>query len=106
MGREKTKTSTWPWGYSAKRVGREAVGRRLAAVPLAGEKMTNFVNCDLIAARVERVQVARPRSGVPVAASDAEETRPALASDGAGRLLCVYEKHSQDGVVAIAMRLC
>ena len=35
--------------------------------------------------------------GVPVAASNAEERRPALASDGAGRLLLVYEKAQAAG---------
>jgi hypothetical protein len=103
VGREKTKTSTWPWGYSASAWD----GKQSVVVwqryHLAGEKMTNLVNCDLIAARVDGFKSLDP-DGVPVAASDAEETRPALASDGAGRLLCVYEKHAQDGVAAIAMR--
>jgi hypothetical protein len=67
------------------------------------EKSVMFVNCDVMASRVNGW---RPldRAGVPVAASGSEERAPALASDGAGRLLCVYEKLSADGSVAICGR--
>jgi len=57
----------------------------------------------LIASRVEGWKPI-DSEGVPVAASPAGETNPALASDGAGRLLCVYEKHLEDGRVQIAAR--
>jgi hypothetical protein len=66
--------------------------------------MTNFENCDLIAARVDGYKSLDP-AGVPVAASPAEEKRPALASDGAGRLLLVYEKQQGDGKVSVAGRM-
>jgi hypothetical protein len=63
---------------------------------LGGEKMTNFVNSDLIAARVEGFKSLDP-DGIPVATTGAEETRPAVASDGAGAVLVVYEKHAEKG---------
>lgn len=52
MGREKKAGATWPWGASASAWD----GARSVVVwqrhHLGGEKMTNFENCDLIAARV------------------------------------------------------
>ncbi|MBM4032897.1 MAG: hypothetical protein FJ291_14070 [Planctomycetes bacterium] len=96
MGREKKPGATWPWGQSASVWD----GAHSVVVwqrhHLGGEKMTNFENCDLIAARVDGHK-SLDEAGVPVAASDAEETRPALAAGGAGRLLCVYEKASAAG---------
>ena len=91
FGREKKPGAAWPWGQSAS----VWAGSHSLVVwqrhHLGGEKMTNFENCDLIAARVDGFK-SLDAAGVPIAASDAEETRPALASDGAGHLLCVYEK--------------
>ncbi len=43
------------------------------------------------------------KDGIPVAASPADERNPALAGDGAGKLLCVYEKFV-DGRTAIVAR--
>jgi hypothetical protein len=43
--------------------------------------------------------------GAPVAASELEERDPALASDAAGKLLRVYEKHDRNGSVSIVARL-
>lgn len=104
MGREKTKGSTWPWGASASAFD----GKRSVVVwqrhHLCGEKMTNFTNCDLIAARVDGYR-SLDVTGIPVAASEAEETCPALASDGAGGLLAVYEKGQGDGRTAIMARV-
>jgi hypothetical protein len=37
--------------------------------------------------------------------SELEEKNPAIASDGTGRLLCVYEKHDKDGRVGIVARV-
>jgi hypothetical protein len=103
-GREKKPGSTWPWGHSASAWG----GQHSLVVwqrhHLAGEKMTNFVNCDLIAARVDGFTSLDP-AGVPVAASEAEETRPALASDGAGHLLCVYERRTAGAGSRVAGRM-
>lgn len=96
MGGANSKTATWPWGVSAS----VWEGRHSVVVwqrhHLAGGKMTNFVNCDVMAARADNARSLDP-DGVAVAASDAEETRPSLASDGAGQLLVVYEKHREDG---------
>ena len=62
-----------------------------------------FTNCDLVAARADGFKPL-DRDGVPVAASEMEEKSPAPASDGAGKLLCVYEKHGKDGKVRIGAR--
>jgi hypothetical protein len=103
LGREKRPGATWPWGESAS----AWTGTHSLVVwqrqHLCGEKMTNFENCDLIAARLDGFR-SLDQPGLPMAVSDAEERRPALASDGAGHLLCVYEKH-QDGTSRIAARM-
>jgi len=104
LGKEKKAGATWPWGQSA-----GAWGGRYSLVVwqrhhLGGEKMTNFENCDLIAARVDGF-TSLDTAGVPVAASAADELRPALASDGRGRLLCVYEKREGDGAPRVAARM-
>jgi hypothetical protein len=102
LGREKRPGATWPWGESVS----AWTGRHWLVVwqrqHLCGEKLTNFENCDIMAARLDGFRSLDP-SGVPVAVSDAEEMRPALASDGAGHLLCVYERR-QDGASRIAAR--
>jgi len=103
FGREKGKGATWPWGPSAS----AWAGKHSLVVwqrhHLGGEKWTNFENCNLIAARVDGVTSLDP-AGVPVAASDANERRPALAADGTGGLLCVYERSSGEGVSRVAAR--
>jgi hypothetical protein len=92
---------TWPHGPCA--VAWD--GRRYVAVWQRHhvEQSVMFTNCDLLASRVDGW---RPldRPAVPLAAGDAEEKRPALASDGAGGLLCAYEKHAPDGSVRIAAK--
>ncbi|HUT35323.1 MAG TPA: hypothetical protein VNE39_17685 [Planctomycetota bacterium] len=104
FGREKKPGATWPWGQSASAWD----GKHSLVVwqrhHLGGEKVTNFENCDLIAARVDGFK-SLDEAGVPIAASAAEETRPALASDGAGRVLCVYEKRGPDAGSRIAGRM-
>ena len=104
LGKEKTTGATWPWGPSASAWG----GRHSLVVwqrhHLGGEKMTRFENCDVIAARVDGFASLDP-AGVPVAASAADELRPALASDGRGRLLCVYEKREEDAAPRVAARM-
>ena len=104
MGRAKAKGDTWPWGESASAFDGKPSVVVWQRQHLCGEKMTNFENCDLIAARVDGYKSLDP-AGVPVAASPAEEKRPALASDGAGRLLLVYEKQQGDGKVSVAGRM-
>jgi len=104
FAREKKPGATWPWGESAAAWdGRHA----LVVWPrqhLVGEKLTNFENCDLVAARVDEYR-SLDKTPWPVAASPADERRPALASDGAGHALCVYEKAGPDGVGRVAARL-
>ncbi|HPD15885.1 MAG TPA: hypothetical protein PLE19_13100 [Planctomycetota bacterium] len=103
FGREKGRGATWPWGHSAS----AWAGKHSLVVwqryHLGGEKWTNFENCDLVAARVDGVTSLDP-AGVPVAASDADERRPALAADGMGGLLCVYERGSGEGMSHVAAR--
>ena len=104
FGRAKKPGATWPWGQSASAWD----GTHSVVVwqrhHLCGEKLTNFENCDLIAARVDGFK-SLDEAGIPVAASAADETSPALASDGAGRLLCVYEKRSADARSRVAGRV-
>ena len=104
FGRDKSAGATWPWGPNASAFD----GRQTVVVwqrhHLCGEKMTNFENCDLIAARVVGHQSQDP-PGVPVADSAAEEMAPALAGGDRGQLLLVYEVHEADGRVRIAGRL-
>jgi hypothetical protein len=103
IGRDKKPGATWPWGPTAS----VWTGKHSLVVwqrhHLCGEKMTHFVNCDLIAARVAG---SRPldEAGAALAASGAEERSPALAGDGAGRALCVYEKQ-RNGVSRVAARM-
>ncbi|MCY3019733.1 MAG: hypothetical protein NTW87_11980, partial [Planctomycetota bacterium] len=111
IGGGKAKGGTWPWGESASVFD----GKRSVVVwerhHLCGEKMTNFENCDLIAARVDGYK-SLDTAGVPVAhaetgaaGSAAEQKGPALASDGAAALLVVYEKHQGDGRVSVVGRM-
>ncbi len=94
---------TWPWGESASAWD----GKRFVAVwprhHIVGETKSSFANCDLFASRVDRWKPLDP-AGVPVAATEAEERQPSLASNGAGTLLCAYEK-GEKGATAIAARL-
>jgi hypothetical protein len=103
LGKEKTQGATWPWGESAS----AWTGTHWLVVwqrqHLCGEKLTNFENCDLVAARLDGFR-SLDEAGLPVAVSEAEERRPGLASDGAGHLLCVYEKH-QEGASRVAARV-
>ena len=96
VGREKKPGATWPWGVSAC----AWTGKYVLAVwprhHLGGEKFTNLENCDLLAARLDGYR-SLDEAGIPLAAGPGDETRPALASDGAGRLLCIYENHDRAG---------
>jgi len=81
----------WPYGPSAIAWdGKQSVvvWQRFHCV---GEKKSMLANGDIMLSRTDGW---KRQSDVPVAvaASEAEELEPALASDGAGHLLCVYEK--------------
>jgi hypothetical protein len=81
----------WPYGQSAGAWD----GKQLVVVwqryHCRGEKKSMLVNGDIALMRVDG---AKRQSDTPVlvAATDAEEINPVLASDGAGNLLCAYEK--------------
>jgi hypothetical protein len=102
FGKDKSEGSPWPYGSSA--VAWD--GRQFVAVWQRQhiKKTVSLTNSDIIAARVDGW---RPldAAGVPVAATELEEKNPAIASAGAGKLLCVYEKHDQDGKVRIVARV-
>jgi hypothetical protein len=104
LGWEKKEGATWPWGESACALD----GARCVVVwqrhHLSGEKMTDLVDCDMIAPRIDGYRSLDP-SGAPVAATPAEERRPALASGGEGRLLLVHERCQPDGRGRVAGRL-
>jgi hypothetical protein len=58
---------------------------------MGGASNLDLVNGDLYTSRLDEYKPL-DKPGVPVATSQAEELNPALASNGAGKLLCVYEK--------------
>jgi hypothetical protein len=102
FGKDKREGSPWPYGQCAAAWdGREfvAVWQRQHI-----KKTVSLSNCDIMASRVAGWKPL-DAAGVPVAATELEERNPALASDAAGKLLCVYEKHDQDGKVRIVARL-
>ena len=104
MGKEKREGATWPFGTSASAFG----GKHSLVVwqrhHLAGEKMTTFTNSDLIAARVDGFRSLDP-DGVPVAASAHDELSPALAGDGRGKFLLVYEQQREDGAAFVCLKV-
>ena len=93
----------WPYGTSASAWdGKESVvvWQRFHCM---GEKKSTLTNCDIMAARTDGWirKIGKP---IPVATTDSEELAPALASNGAGQVLCVYEKEI-DGKTLICMRI-
>lgn len=102
FGKDKSDGSPWPYGQSA--VAWD--GRQFVAVWQRHHirKTVSLANCDLVASRLDGWK-PQDGAGASVAATDLEERAPALASDGAGKLLCVYEKHGEDGKVSIVARL-
>jgi hypothetical protein len=100
----KGKEGVWPYGGSA--VARDgpycvAVWQRYR---IGGSRTRRWAldNGDILASRADGWKVL-DKDGVPVAASAAEELDPALAGNGTGRLLCVYEM-VEDGKSSIAAR--
>ena len=93
----------WPWGGSAL----AADGQHCVAVwqryHTGGATGIDLVNGDIQAGRVDGWKPL-DRDGITVADSAAEEIAPALAGNGAGRLLCVYEK-VLEGKSSIAARV-
>lgn len=69
---------------------------------MGGASNLELVNGDLLASRLDAWKPL-DKPGVPVATSTAEEINPALAGNGSGKLLCVYEK-VVDGRTSIAAR--
>lgn len=94
----------WPYGLSAGAWD----GKQLVVVwqryHCRGEKKSMLANGDIMLMRLDG---AKRQSDTPVAvaATDAEELAPALASDGAGNLLCVYEKEVGPKTVICARSL-
>jgi hypothetical protein len=102
FGSAKKEGATWPWGESASAWD----GQHFVAVwqrhHLTGEKKCDYINCDIVATRVNGCSPV-DQEPIPVAAGPTEEKWPALASDGAGKLLCVYTKGA-DGKSQVAAR--
>jgi hypothetical protein len=102
MGKDKKEGAPWPSGASAvvwDGTQYVAVWQRYHIT-----KTVMFANCDLIASRV-RGWKPQDDAGVPVADSTVDERRPALASAGNGKLLCVYERLANDGTARICARV-
>ena len=92
----------WPYGGSAL----AADGPYCLAVwqryHTGGATGADLVNGDIMAGRANRWKPV-DKDGVAVAATAAEELNPALAGNGAGKLLCIYEK-IMDGATWICAR--
>jgi len=101
LGKSKNEGAPWPAGAAA--VAWD--GTQFVAVWQRHHvtKTVLYTNCDLFATRLDGFKPL-DRDGVPVAVSGDEEKNPALASGGAGKLLCVYERHGADGKVRISAR--
>jgi hypothetical protein len=67
------------------------------------EQAVMFKQSDLAVSRVDGWKPL-DRPGVVLADSEASEQAPAIASDGAGTSLCLYEKVGKDGNVEICVR--
>jgi hypothetical protein len=94
--------SIWPYGRSAVATDGQycvAVWQRFYPGDATGLAL---INGDIRASRVDGWKVLDKDGGVPVAESKAEELDPALAGNGAGKLLCVYEKreNGRSGICA------
>jgi hypothetical protein len=92
--------TVWPYGGSALAVDGQYCVAVWQRYHTGGATGADLVNGDIMAGRADGW---RPldKNPVAVAASAAEELNPALAGNGAGRLLCAYEK-----TVAGTTRIC
>jgi hypothetical protein len=101
FGKDKSEGSPWPYGQCAAAWD----GRHFVAVWQRHHiaKTVSLTNCDIIASRLDGWKPL-DSAGVPVADSELEEKCPAIASDGDGNLLCLYEKHDKNGTVQIVAR--
>ena len=102
FGKDQREGSPWPYGQSAAAWD----GKRFVAVwqRYHISKTVGLSNSDVLASRVDGWKPL-DGAGVRVAATDLEEKGPAIASDGDGKLLCLYEKHDKDGSVSIVARI-
>jgi len=95
----------WPWGGSAL----AADGPRCLAVwqryHTGGATGIDLVNGDILAGRLDGWKPL-DRPGAAVASSAADERNPALAGNGAGSFLCVYEtvQHGRSRIAARPLR--
>jgi hypothetical protein len=110
LGKKATRTphsrvgkTIWPYGNSAL----AADGQHCVAVwqrfHTGGATGADLVNGDIMAGRLDRWKPLDGEGGIPVAASPADEFNPAVAGNGSGKLVCVYEK-IVDGVTQICAR--
>lgn len=93
----------WPYGRSAAAADGQSgvvVWQRFHIDDATGLAL---VNGDIRTSRVDRWQPLDGVGGVPVAESPADELDPELAGNGAGKFLCIYEKHVE-GRSSIAVR--
>lgn len=84
-------TKQWPYGGSALAPDGEYCVAVWGRYHLGGMTGNSLYNSDLYAGRVDRWRPVE-ESPVPIATSGETERNPALAGDGNGRLVVVYEK--------------
>ncbi|MBA4388317.1 MAG: hypothetical protein C0404_10075 [Verrucomicrobia bacterium] len=93
----------WPFGVSAVASDGKQPVVAWTRWHLGGATGIDFVNGEIMVARVEGWKPV-DSDAVAVANSPASESNPAIASNGAGNLLCVYEKELDDGKAQICAR--
>lgn len=94
--------SVFPYGGSALAADGQYCVVAWQRYQMGGASNMEMVNGDLLASRLDGWKPL-DKDGGPVAASAAEELNPALAGNGAGKLLCAYEK-VEDGRTQIVVR--
>ncbi|HUT35141.1 MAG TPA: hypothetical protein VNE39_16740 [Planctomycetota bacterium] len=92
----------WPYGGSALAPDGQYCVAVWQRYHTGGASGMDLINGDILAARVDGWE-PMDKDGVAVAASPADECSPALAGNGAGKLLCAYEKE-EGGRTLIAVR--
>jgi hypothetical protein len=89
---------TWPYGQTASAWDGKHSVVIWQRYHCSGEKGSAMLSADLYAMRVDGWKRVSDKA-TPVASGEASEKEPSLASDGAGKLWCVYEKLINDKTV-------
>jgi hypothetical protein len=97
--------SIWPWGESSLALDGPYCVAVWQRYHTGGSTGIDMVNGDIHTGRLDGWKPLDGQGGAAVAASAAGELNPALAGNGAGTLLCVYEKILTNGTKQICARV-